>query len=117
MPKKHSLQSKFKKTKFQYDQYWKVDYTESFEGFNSSKRYCAIIKSPSAEHATRILKKKLHEDDRSSILKSLSINMFHKDFKLNGISLDIYDWENIRNAAFPNPVNILFKHEQVDSNH
>lgn len=117
MPKKHSLQSKFKKTKFQYDQYWKADYVESFEGFNSSKRYCAIIKSPSAEHATHILKKKLHEDDRSSILKSLSINMFHKDFKLNGISLDIYDWENIRNAAFPNPVNILFKYEQVDSNH
>jgi len=117
MLKKHSLQSKFKKTKFQYDQYWKVDYVESFKGFNTSKRYCAIIKSSSADHASTILRKKLKEDDRSSIIKSLSINMFHKSFKLNGITLDINDWEHIRNSAFPNPVNILFKHEHIDANH
>ena len=108
-PKK-SKQLKFRSTKFQFDQYWNVHYTEkSADG--AEKDYKTIIKSRSADLAKQILKNKIREDSPGSKIKSLFVFMFHKDGEINAIGLSIEDWRCIKEASFPNEVNILFKYE------
>lgn len=109
--KKKNVQHKFRNSIFKYDQYWNVQYTERFID-GSEKDYKTIIKARSADLAKLYLKKKTKEDTASSKIKSVIVFMFHKDGEVNGISLSIGDWSLIREASFPNEVNILFKYEQ-----
>lgn len=108
--KKHTCQLKFRKTIFQYDQYWNIHYTELFAD-GKEKDFKTVIKARSADLAKRYLKKKVSQDSPKSKIKSFTVFMFHRNGEVNGINLSTEDWSLIRKCSFPNEVNILFKYE------
>ena len=108
--KKKSKQSEFRSVKFQFDQYWNVQYTEKKED-GSEKDYKTVIRARSCELAKEILKKKIKSDFPKSKVKSVMIYMFHKDGEINDNPLCIKDWAAIKESAFPNEVNVLFRYE------
>lgn len=111
MPKKTSLQSKFRKQRFSYDQYWAIHYTEVFKD-KSEKDYKSIIKSRSAKSAVDVLGKKIQEDNLKHKIKSVQVFMFSYQASLYNLKLTIEDWKHIRACAFPNFANHLFKHHK-----
>ncbi len=106
--RKKPIQLKVKNVKFQFDQYWSIKYTESSPG-STDQDYKVIVKSRSSELARRILKNKSKESSPSCKLKGISINMLHTNSVINGLRLTVKDWECIKDAAFPNSVNVLFR--------
>lgn len=111
MPKKTPVQSKFRKQKFTYDQYWAIHYTEVFKD-KSEQDYQSVIKARSADSAINILTKKISEDNADHKIKSLQIFMFSHESSLYNLKLNIEDWKHIRACAFPNFANHLFKHHK-----
>lgn len=111
MPKKLSPQTKFRKQKFTYDQYWGIHYTEVFQD-KSELDYQSVIKARSAHSAINILTQKIVEDNPSHKIKSVQVFMFSHESALYNLKLNIDDWKHIRNCAFPNFANHLFKHNQ-----
>jgi len=93
---------------FDYGQYWKVKYTE-IRSNGERLNFNTVIYSKSKDFALDILKKKTAEDNKGSTIDSVSMDRFCAQTKLRGKKLSILDWEHIRNASFPNEVNILFK--------
>jgi len=109
MRRKKNLQQKLRVKKFEYHQYWDVLYIEDYKD-GTYKTFAAIIKAKSADLVKKIIKQKVAEDTEGSKVKFLQLNMFHKKFvskKYGKLTLD--QWENIRNAAFPNISNVLHK--------
>ena len=106
--RKKPIQLKVKNVKFQFDQYWSIKYTEISPG-STDQDYKVIIKSRSSELARRILKNKSKESNPGCKLKGISINMLHTNSVINGLRLTVKDWECIKDAAFPNSVNVLFR--------
>jgi hypothetical protein len=111
MPKKTPVQSKFRKQKFTYDQYWGVHYTEILKD-KSELDYQSVIKARSAECAINILTKKTSEDNCGHKIKSVQVFMFSHESKLYNLKLNIEDWKHIRACSFPNFANHLFKHHK-----
>lgn len=109
--KKKPIQSVYRNTHFQFDQYWNIHYTERFAN-NTEKDFKTIIKARSYYLACKYLKKKVKQDTPSSKVKSVTGFMLHKDGEINGVTLSIKDWSLIRTASFPNEVNLLFKYLQ-----
>ena len=103
------LQEKFRKIKFDHSQYWLVDFTEVDEFGKKGKFKCIII-ARSSEFAECILKKKRKEDCVLSKLTSIKTSMINKKSKLNNKDLSVSLWHDVRQCAFPNYLNILFKH-------
>lgn len=102
-------QKKARKTKYQFDQYWAMHYTEIFP--NTKERdYKVIIKARSSEFAKSILKKKVKEDNSKSKITNLQIYMLKPKSALNNLRLTIEDWKHVHQASFPNVSNILFKY-------
>lgn len=104
------IQYKLLKTTFSYDQYWSIVYTQVF-GDNTEKDYRSIVKARSAELARNTLYTKIKEDHPRSKLKSVTIVMLRHQGYINRLMLNIEDWEHIKNSAFPNLANHLFKFE------
>tara|TARA_R110001592_G_scaffold130031_5_gene343050 strand:- start:7535 stop:7996 length:462 start_codon:yes stop_codon:yes gene_type:complete len=103
------LQEKFRKIEFGYSQYWLVEYSEIKDSGKYNKLKCIII-ARSYSFAEVILRRKLEEDKVNSKLTNLKISMIHKNSKLNGQRLSVSLWQDVRQCAFPNKLNILFKY-------
>ena len=113
MQKKKSIQAKFRKKKFSYDQYWNLHYTERLPN-GEEKDFKTFIKSRSFELSKDILIQKSQTDTPGVKIKALQGFMFHKAYKTQeGKSLRLKEWEQIRSAAFPNENNVLFKFEET----
>lgn len=109
--KKQRAQTKFKHTKFPYDQYWNVQYTQqSLRG--NELDYKTIIKARSRDLAKSYLLKKLRSELEGFKIKGVRLSLLHKDSTINNKSLTIQDWKDIRSCSFPNEVNILFKYNR-----
>lgn len=109
-------QNSFKNKKFSIDQYWKIYFTQC-DHFSWEKEYITIVKARSFDYAISILKKKLSKDKVNTSFKNFKGHMFHKNYqfvKKGGTTksklITIKDWEDIRNCAFPNENNFLFKY-------
>jgi len=112
MPKKNSSHAKFRNTKFTYDQYWAIHYTEILKN-KSELDYQSVIKARSADSAINILTKKIAEDNSDHKIKSVQVFMFSHGSTLYNLILNIEDWKHIRACAFPNFANHLFKHHKA----
>lgn len=105
-------QKKFRKTLFPYHQYWIVYFTEKYSD-NSEKDFVTFIKAKSYELAKSILKRRVLEQDQNIKLKSVVGYLLHSKYKntYTGDRLSLEDWDNIKQSAFPNINNFLFKKE------
>lgn len=93
---------------YDYGQYWKVNYKEKRPNgqiFN----FKTILYCRSKSFALTILKKKTNEDNPGSIVSSANIVKLGSHSRIKNKKLSVDDWFHIRNAAFPNEVNVLFK--------
>ena len=117
-PKRKKYKKKFSEKKFQlkcasekfhYAQYWNVSYTEENSSGIKTKFKCVIL-ARSAESAKKILELKSSEDHPNSNILNIKISMFHSNSLINGRKVSIRNWFDIRNCAFPNELNILFKY-------
>jgi hypothetical protein len=106
--KKKLIQSKVKNVKFQFDQYWSIKYTEVDQNSKQSD-YKVIIKARSGDLARSILKAKCKETSPHCKIKGISINMLHSNSVVNGLKLNLKDWECVKSSSFPNCVNVLFR--------
>ena len=111
MPKKYNSQLKYRNKKFSFDQYWKVGYTEC-DSKGNELDFQVIIKARSADLAQKILTKKVKEDNSSHKIKALQIFMLAHDTKIANLKLTMKDWECVKDAAFPNFSNHLFKYNK-----
>lgn len=109
MPKKIKRQDHFKKEKFSFDQYWYIIYTEASKN-KAEQDYKTIIKARSASSARSILTNKVKEDDSSAKIKGVQTFMLCDKFRLDGLRFNLEDWSHVKNCAFPNFANHLFKH-------
>jgi hypothetical protein len=107
----HLFQKKALKTKFSYSQYWLIEYS-LFEKNRNELNFRSIIIARSSDFAKVILKRKCKEDFSSSDLLINKISMLHKDFKMNERRLNVLDWMDVKNCAFPNDSMTLFKHNE-----
>lgn len=107
----HLFQKKSLKTKFSYSQYWLVEYN-LFEQNRNEFNFRSIITARSSDFAKVILTRKCKEDSPDSDLLIKKISMLHKNFKMNGRQLNVLDWMDIKNCAFPNDSMTLFKHNE-----
>ena len=110
MSKKGNIQSKFRKQTFTVSQFWNINYTEVYENDTESD-YKTFIKAKSYMEAKRILKQRLAEEEPPVKIKSVQGFMFHKAYKgLDKLRIGQKEWEQIRNASFPNVNNLIYKH-------
>lgn len=105
-----NCQKLYRKKTFPFSQYWLMYYTERFAD-GSEKDYATFIKARSYFLAKTILIEKIKEDDSSTKAKAILGYMLHKEYKHTNTNqkLTLSDWENIRQSAFPNLNNFLFK--------
>ena len=111
--KKKNLQQKFRQEKFKHNQFWNISYTEKYSD-SFERDFKTVIKAKSYSGAKDILLLKLKEDDPSVEAKSIQGFMFHKTYRISHPfkkQLGVREWEYIRNCAFPNENNVLFKIE------
>ena len=101
-------QKKFRKTKYQFDQFWSLHYTEIFSD-KTERDYKTIIKARSADYAREILIKKTKDDNPGHLLNNIQVYMLQPGSSLNNLILTIEDWDHIHKASFPNVANVLFK--------
>lgn len=104
-----NLQKEFRKKLFQFHQFWNVTYIEYYKD-GTHKTFFTIIKAKSCSLAKKIVSQKIAEDEPFTKVKFLQVNMFHKNFRSKHFgTMNTKKWENIRNAAFPNIANTLYK--------
>ena len=109
--KKINAQKKFRTKTFATHQYWNINYTEHLRD-GSQKDYKVFIKAKSYEEAKRLLQDRLSYQDPPAVAKAIQGFMFHKNYKgKNNVRLGIKQWQQIREASFPNPNNLLYKLE------
>ena len=108
------LQQWFRKKKWGIDQYWKITYTLYVDN-SEEKDYVSVIKARSFDLAKDFLFKKIKQDDHYLKIKNLRGYMFHPNYSFERSGnksvnlINMKDWENIRNCAYPNENNHLFK--------
>ena len=108
-------QKAFRSKKFSFDQYWKIQYS-LFENKKEESTYISVIKARSFDLATEILFKKIKDESPFLKIKNIRGSMFHKNYHFDRSNdrfqniINIKDWENIRNCAYPNENNFLFRH-------
>ena len=108
------LQKWFRSKKWGIDQYWKITYT-LYANNLEEKDYISVIKARSFDLAQDLLCNKIKRDSPQFNIKNIKGYMFHKDFNFNRSKsklenlINIKDWQNIRNCAFPNENAHLFK--------
>ena len=100
--------------KIEYDVYWNVSFTQS-SNIKNKTNYKSIIKARSESLCKKILVKKITDDYPGVTLTNIRIRELHKKSSINGLRLDIKDWECIRKCAFPNIINNLFKYNSNES--
>tara|TARA_Y100001938_G_C8086320_1_gene432283 strand:+ start:38 stop:1078 length:1041 start_codon:yes stop_codon:yes gene_type:complete len=111
MSRKKNFQYKARRTVYHVDQYWNINYTEKYSD-GTEKDFKTFIKAKSYAFAKEILLKRLREDDPSIKIKAVQGFMFHKGYcSVEKSHLKAKDWEQIRNASFPNANHTLFKYE------
>jgi len=93
---------------FEVPQYWKACYKE-INANGEVLEFKTVLRAKSKDFARKILSKKIKEDSPGSSLNSARFYRFHRLSEVNGRKISITDWAHIRNASFPNEVNILFK--------
>jgi len=93
---------------FEFPQYWKASYQE-IRPDGRIFNFKTVLKSKSKDFAYKILLKKVKEDNPDSRISSACFYRFHAGYEIKGKKLSITDWAHIRNAAFPNEMNMLFK--------
>jgi hypothetical protein len=93
---------------FEVPQYWKAFYKETHANGEVSV-FNTVLRAKSKDFARKILFKKTKEDSSDSRISFACFYRFHADYKIKGKKLSVTDWAHIRNAAFPNELNILFK--------
>jgi hypothetical protein len=93
---------------FDFPQYWKINYKEN-RADGLKLNFKTIIYCKSKQFALDILKKKTEEDNPGSIVSNVCINRISANSRIKNRKLTIIDWGHIRNASFPNEVNVLFK--------
>lgn len=105
-----NCQKAFRKKTFSFSQYWLMYYTERYED-GTEKDYATFIKARSYLIAKTILIEKSKEDSLNVKVKAVLGYMLHKQYKHTNTNklLSVSDWENIRQSAFPNVNNFLFK--------
>lgn len=105
-----NCQKAFRKKVFSFSQYWLMYYTERYSD-KSEKDYATFIKARSYSLAKIILLEKVKEDHPNVKVKAVLGYMLHKKYKHTNTNqlLSVSDWENIRQSAFPNVSNFLFK--------
>jgi|TARA_B110001454_G_C12721818_1_gene435027 hypothetical protein len=110
--KRISNQKKFRGEKFNFAQYWNLNYTEKYKD-GSESDFKVFVKAKSYIIAKEILRIKLREDDSAVKIKAVQGFMFHKDYTTGSQrkKLGVKEWEQIRRASFPNENNVLFKLE------
>ena len=107
----HLFQKKSLKTQFSYSQYWLIEYS-LFEQNREEFNFKSIIIARSSDFSKVILTRKCKEDFPNSQLLIKKISMLHKNFKINERKLNVLDWMDIKNCAFPNDSITLFKHNE-----
>lgn len=113
--KRNTSQSYFFKKKFDYSQYWLIEYSANISG-SVNNIYRTILKANSSACARKFFLEKINDDDIFNNIMIIQIYMFHRDSKIDGYSLDIQDWECIRDSAFPNTADHLFYFKMSNSN-
>tara|TARA_B100001093_G_scaffold519468_1_gene608626 strand:- start:3064 stop:4167 length:1104 start_codon:yes stop_codon:yes gene_type:complete len=109
--KKINAQKKFRIKTFATHQYWNINYTEHLAD-RSQKDFKVFIKAKSYEEAKNLLQDRLSHQNPPATAKAIQGFMFHKNYKgKNNVRLGIKQWEQIRNASFPNANNLLYKLE------
>jgi DNA-binding protein Fis len=107
--KKHNIQTKARRKHFDFHQYWNISYTERYSD-GTEKDFKTFIRAKSYALAKDVLKRRIKEDDPSIKLKAIQGFMFHNNYKSDtGKTLGIEEWEQIKNSAFPNSSNTVFK--------
>jgi len=111
MKKFKNIQAKYRREVFNVHQYWNINYTEKY--FNGlEKDFKTFIKAKSYESAKDILRTRLSQEDPSVSIKAVQGFMFHKNYKnACNVKLRQKEWEQIRQASFPNENNVLYKLE------
>lgn len=100
---------KYKSTQYSYDQYWHLNYSIiCSKKFKSD--FSSVIKARSENLAKDILSLKISRDYPECGLQINNVDMLSKQYLFNGRKLTLEDWSNIRNCAFPNISNHLFKY-------
>ncbi len=108
--KKESTKLDSKKT-FPYSQYWKVSYSCLFPKGNSIK-FKSVIIARSEANAKKFLFKKIKEDTPDLEVSGIRISMFDKSTLIRGKKISTLNWLDIKNSAFPNELNVLFKYNE-----
>lgn len=108
---KNKTQKKLSQKKFSFDQYWSIHYTECDQS-NEEFDYKSIIKARSKARANAILISKIKEDNPSHKIKAIQTFMLRFNGSINGLKINLEDWSHIRQCAFPNIANHLFKYHQ-----
>lgn len=107
--KKLNIQTKARRQHFNFHQYWNISYTERYID-GTEKDFKTFIRAKSYALAKDVLTRRLKEDDPDIKLKAVQGFMFHNNYKSDtGKTLGIEEWEQIKNSAFPNSSNTIFK--------
>ena len=105
------VQYKFRRQKFDFDQYWNINYTERYKD-GSEKDFKTFIRANSYESAKKVLISRIQEEDPDIKVKAIQGFMFHGNYKIHkNRRLTFENWEQIKKASFPNYNNTLFKKE------
>lgn len=108
MSKRKNPQTKYRISKFSFDQIWNIHFTE-VDSNDLEKDYKTIIKAPSADCAKKSLVRKIKEDNPSHKVKAIQLFMMAKGSRINNLILTLEDWAHVHRSAFPNSANVLFK--------
>lgn len=93
---------------FEFPQYWKVSYKET-RACGQTFNFKTIIRSKSKDFASKILCKKVEEDNAGSKVSSITLLRYNAQSRIKGKKISITGWAHIKNASFPNELNMLFK--------
>jgi hypothetical protein len=93
---------------YDYGHYWRVQYKETRSN-GEKNNFKTIIYCRSKTFALKILKKKTKEDNPGATVSCVEIQRIGAHSRFNDKKLSINDWFYVRNASFPNEVNVLFK--------
>ena len=112
-PRAKIKQKEVRTKKFSHNQYWCVSYTECYTT-GAERDFKTIIKARSSQLAKEILISRLKEDKNFLKVRSVTTSMVHNCWHIADLrkKLSIKQWAAIRNIAFPNDWNKIFKFEK-----
>lgn len=108
--KKEASKLALKKT-FPYSQYWQVSYSYLSPQGDLIKSKSVII-ARSEANAKIFLLRKMKEDEPKIEILDINISMFDSSTLIRGKKISVLNWLDIKNSAFPNELDILFKYNE-----